>query len=132
MPEHVGELVDHAPVVHRDELPRLDIQVRLAGEGRPRRRVHAPGDLERAEAMAEGDLRLVVQRPAAEDENGVLLEGGADLRPRGIVQEARDVRPVDLGGEVRRETGRDDGHGGATPSRSADSRPRARPGSRRR
>src|SRR5438552_7250855 len=71
--------------------------------------------------MAEGDLRLVVQRPAAEDENGVLLEGGADLRPRGVVQEARDVRPVDLGGEVRRETGRDDGHGGgATPSGSGD------------
>src|SRR5260370_3626317 len=30
VPEHVGELVDHAPVVRRDELPRLDVQVRLA------------------------------------------------------------------------------------------------------
>src|SRR5216684_7742533 len=62
--------------------------------------------------MAEGDLRLVVQRPTAEDEDGVLLEGRADIRPRGIVQGARDVGAVDLCGEVRRETGRGDGHCG--------------------
>ena len=50
VPEHVGELVDHPPVVGRDDLARLDVEVRLAREGRARGRVHAARDLQRAEA----------------------------------------------------------------------------------
>jgi hypothetical protein len=81
MPEHVGELVDHAPVVGRDDLARLDVEVRLAREGSPGRRIHAAGDFERAEASAEDCLRIVVERLAAEDEDGMLVEGGADFLP---------------------------------------------------
>src|SRR5439155_15850403 len=81
MPEHVGELVDHPTIVGRNDLARRDVEVRLAREGRARRRVDAARDLEVSEAPAEGDLLLVVQRLAPEEQHGMLLEGGADLRP---------------------------------------------------
>jgi hypothetical protein len=35
VPEHVGELVDHPPVVGRDDLAGPDVEVRLAREGVP-------------------------------------------------------------------------------------------------
>jgi len=37
---------------------------------------------------------------ATEEQDGVLLEGGADLAPRRIVHGAGDVDAVDLRGEV--------------------------------
>ena len=110
VPEHVRELVDHPPVLDRDDLTRLDVEVRLAREGGARGRVHAAGDLERAEAQAEGDLRLVIERGAAEEEHGVLVEGGADGRPRGVVERAADVGAVDPRGEARAEVGHRDRH----------------------
>src|SRR5262245_59367419 len=100
MPQHVGELVDHAAVVGRNDLASLDVEVGLARERRTRRRVHAARDLEPAEALAEGDLLLVVQVLAAEQQDGVLLEGGANVTPRRIVHRAGDVDAVDLRGEV--------------------------------
>ena len=99
MPEHVRELVDHPAVVGGDDLAGLDVEVRLARERGARGRVHAAGDLERAEAPAEGDLRLVVEPGAAEEQHGVLVEGGADGRPRGLVERAADVGAVDARGE---------------------------------
>jgi len=79
-------------------------------ERRPRRRVHAAGDLERAEPPAEGDLRLVVQRLPAEDEDRVLVERGADLAPRRLGHGLVDVDPVDAGREARRESRHGNGH----------------------
>ena len=115
VPEHVGELVDHAPVLVGNDFARLDVEVRLAREGRARRRVHAAGDLEPTEALAEGDLLLVRQELAAEKQDRVLLEGGADVVPRRVVHGAGDVGAVDLRGEVRSQARCRDRHGCPSP-----------------
>jgi hypothetical protein len=68
VPEHVGELVDHPPIVGRDDLAGLDVEVGLAREGRARRRIDAARDLEGPEAAAERDLGVVegaVEAPSA-------------------------------------------------------------------
>src|SRR2546426_6869786 len=125
VPEHVGELVDHATVVGRDDGARLDVEVRLARERRSRRGIDAPGHLERAEAPAEDDLRVVVQPRAAKYQDGLLLEGGADLRPRRVIHGARDVHAVDLGREARGKRGYPEGHDGPyTTSAPGPGRPR--------
>ena len=67
-------------------------------------------DLERAESAAEGDLRLVVQRLPAEDEDRVLVERGADLAPRRVGHGPADVDAVDAGREVRCQSGDRDAH----------------------
>src|SRR5438105_4455038 len=112
VPEHVRELINHAPVVGRDDRAGLDIEVRLARERRACRRIDALRDLQRAEAPAECDLRVVVEPGAAEDQHRVLLEGGANLQPRGVVHRVPDV--VDAV-NLRREDGSQrrhpDGHG---------------------
>src|SRR5207244_4107816 len=76
------------------------------------------GDLEVSEAPAEGDLLLVVQRLAPEEQHGMLLEGGADLRPRRIGKRPCDVGAVDPGGEARSEAADRDRHR-ATPKAAA-------------
>jgi hypothetical protein len=110
VPEHVGELIDHTTVLGRDEVASLDVEVRLAREGRARRGIHAAGDLEGTEALAEGDLLVVVQGLPAEEEDGMLVEGGADLRPGGIVHGPGDVGAVDARGEGWGEWCDLDGH----------------------
>src|SRR3989442_8965928 len=67
---------------------------------------------------AEGDLLLVVQRLAPEEQHGMLLEGGADLRPRRIGKRPCDVGAVDPGGEARSEATDRDRHR-ATPKAAA-------------
>ena len=45
------------------------------------------------------------ERPSAEDEDGMLVEGGADFLPGGLLQRPGDVDAVDPGGEARGEPG---------------------------
>ena len=78
MPEVVGLLVDHAHVVRRDRLAGHDVEVRLARELGAGGGVGAAGRLERAEILAELDLLVVVHRLVAEQQDRMLLEGGAD------------------------------------------------------
>ena len=110
VPEHVGELVDHPAIVGRNDLSGLHVEVRLPRERRPRRRVHAARDLEIAEPPAEGDLPLVVQRLAVEDQNRVLLEGGADHRPARLVEGPGEVGALDPRGKDRCQAGHRDRH----------------------
>jgi hypothetical protein len=107
-----AELVDHPPVPGRVHRAGRDVEVGLARERRARGRVHAPRDLEAAEALAEGDLLLVVEGLAGEDQHGVLVEGGADRPPGRVVQGAREVGALDAGGEVQGKAGHRDGHPG--------------------
>ena len=58
----------------------------------------ADGGLERAEAPAERDLRLVGEGLPAEEQHRVLLEGGHDLG-EGRVVRAGDVEPYQLRAE---------------------------------
>ena len=91
MPAHVGELIDHPPILGRDHVARLHVEVRLACERGARRGIHAAGDFERAEALAEGDLSERARRRAAE------LACDADLRlnpPRSKIPPAIPQQPV--------------------------------------
>src|SRR6185295_12079240 len=91
-----------------DHVAGLDVEVRLPCERRAGGRIHAARDLEVAEAPAERDLALVVQRPAAEDQHRVLLERRAHALPGRRVELACDVDAVDARGEYRSQSGHDD------------------------
>ena len=91
MPEVVGLLVDHAHVVGRDRLARQDVEVRLPRELGAGGRIGAERRLQRAEILAEGDLLLVVHRLVAEEEHGMLLEGGQDRSELTRRKRTRDV-----------------------------------------
>ena len=105
MPEVIGLLVDHAHVVRRDRLAGHDVEVRLARELGAGGRIGAAGRLERAEILAELDLLLVVHRLVAEQQDRMLLEGGADRSELALRQRPRDVDAADLRAEQRMELG---------------------------
>src|SRR3546814_2549621 len=92
MPEHVCLLIEHALVVGRDRFARLDVDVRLAREGAAAAGIGAHRVLQRAEALAEGDLAFVVEALAAEQQDGVFLERRTDRRERRVVHGPAGVR----------------------------------------
>ena len=110
VPEHVGDLVDHPPVIGGNDVAGLDVEVRLPRERCPRRRIHAARDLEVSEAAAEGDLGVVVQRGRVEDQHGVLLEGGADCRPGRLVEGPGETGALDPRGKDRCQASHRDRH----------------------
>ncbi len=111
MPEHVGLLVEHAPVVLRDDLAGLDVDVRLAREGRAGAGVDAGGALDASETHAEGDLLVVGHRLIWKDQDRIVVEGGPDLGEGRVVQRLPDVHAGDLGTEHRRQGRNRERHG---------------------
>ena len=103
MPEVIGLLVDHAHVIRRDRLAGRDVEVGLARELGAGGRIGAERRLQRAEILAEGDLRVVVHRLVAEQEHGMLLERGADRPELTRRKGPGDVDAGDLRAEQRME-----------------------------
>ena len=103
VPQAVPLLVEHAPVVEGDHLtPVVDVA------DHPDRsavadRVAGDRHLEGAEALAEGDLLLVADLLAAEDEDRVPVEGVAKEGEGAAVYGGGDVDAADLGSDVLRE-----------------------------
>ena len=111
MPELVALVIEHPPVVGRQRVA-LGVHVGEIGDLRGHARVlrdAARGLLQRAEAAGEGYLLVVGQVLIVKDQHGVLLEGGADLDERGIVDVAQ-VGAHDLGREMRVQLADGDAH----------------------
>ncbi len=54
------------------------------------------GGLERSEALAEAHLLVVGQRLVVEDEQGMLVEGLPDVRPRAVVERLGEIHAEQL------------------------------------
>ena len=111
MPQHIGLLVEHAAVFQRDDLAGLYIEVGLPCERCAGGRIDASRALQRPEALAEGDLRGVVHRLVAEDQNAIGVEGVMDFAKCRGVQRLGNIDAGNLGGEDGRQGRHGERHG---------------------
>ena len=68
---------------------------------------------ERAEALGEPDLRLLVELLPAEEDDAILFPGAPDRRERRVIEQHRDVDPAHLdpdGGRERHDIDRGAAH----------------------
>src|SRR6266508_619648 len=102
VPHLVAALVDHAPVrpvhalavlVHIGQLDQVGMQAVFLAQG-------LDGGLEWAEAQAEAHLLVVGQRLVAEEQEGMLVEGLPDVRPRAVVEWLAEIHARELDAEA--------------------------------
>ena len=109
MPEAVAGIVDGALVVGVEDAVLL-VYVRDVGDARvvdAARAVLAEAHLERAEALAEGDLLLVGDGLLGKDHHRIVMEGIADLAEVDLVELVGQIEPGEPRDEVSLD-GRDE------------------------
>ena len=89
-------LIAHPLVVRRDERAGLHVEVRLTGEGRAAAGVVARRPQQRSEALAERDLPFVGHVEAAEQQQRMLVQRGADPGEGRVVDGLGHVNADDL------------------------------------
>jgi len=102
VPEAVAGIVDGALVVGIEDAVAL-VHIGDVGDARvvdAALTVLAEADLERAEALAEGDLLVVGEYLLGEDHHGVAVEGIAYLAEVALVQRLREIESAQSRDEV--------------------------------
>ena len=99
MPQHVGFLIKHPPVVHRDYLSSLDIQIGLPCKRRSSPRISPARAFQSPKPFTKGDLCLIGHRLIGKQQDKMLIKRRANFHEGRIVQRLGDVDPGNAGAE---------------------------------
>ena len=86
VPQHICFLIEHPPIICRNRLASLDIEVGLTRKCSAGPRIERPRPFQDSEPLAEGDLLRVVNRLVRKDQDRVFIKRRSNFAERRIAK----------------------------------------------